>query len=611
MGLPLRLLLPVLAVLSMLTTAAFAQTTWTASLPDFSNSVVKVRSVFSEVPPIGAMAFKVTLVNHHDTPLRVDFSSDCHNDEARLENTGCFLEAPPRATVTREWTVPITILLANWRSLRVEFSYPGGVQSYRFTSDSLERDVPFVGFSVALARHGIGRLQGEMNKRRVAPGSASYHSGGTFAALYEPEDLPSDWRALTGLSVLAITTPEWLSLSESARLAVRQYVLMGGRLDLYHSGSGVEGILKPFGLNPESLAPDEVATLSAGAGSVRLLPWDGEELKPDAVEYYMKGIPVRAKIVRALLKTPAFRGPPEEKVATLHDLLGSKDFAAWQVGVILLMFGIVVGPVNLFYLAGPGRRHRLFFTTPLISLGATALVLAVILLQDGVGGVGHRAALAHVRAEDNAVYLKQYQVSRAGVLLSGGFTLPQSAMISPLPVPPSRWARMREPGGGWRGGDALSRFIADVSGGYGGEFFQSRSEQGQLLEAVQPFRGRIEKRATPGPDGAPVLVSSLGCRLDALYYRDGKGQWWTAGPVENGAEAALRPLPPGEGPPADLVFTYTGIPLEAGRKRQEELEPGDFVAVTGDASGLMLPTLSSIDWKTNRAVLYGAVKEIP
>src|SRR5690606_18267044 len=113
--------------------------------------------------------------------------------------------------------------------------------------------------------------------------------------------------------------------------------------------------------------------------------------------------------------------------------------------VVLIAFGLLVGPVNLFVFAKSGQRHRLFITTPIISLATCALLILLILIQDGTGGRGERIVLMEVRpdADENRAYLHQEQVSRTGVLLGSSFELKESAVISPVPLADSPWTRLK------------------------------------------------------------------------------------------------------------------------------------------------------------------------
>ncbi|NIP92090.1 MAG: hypothetical protein GWO24_00865, partial [Akkermansiaceae bacterium] len=85
-------------------------------------------------------------------------------------------------------------------------------------------------------------------------------------------------------------------------------------------------------------------------------------------------------------------------------------------------------------------RHRLFITTPLISLGASLLLVVLILFQDGFGGSGQRVTLMEIGPE-NTAYLSQEQIARTGVLLKTGFTTTEHGYFSPVMIKDSRWAR--------------------------------------------------------------------------------------------------------------------------------------------------------------------------
>lgn len=219
--------------------------------------------------------------------------------------------------------------------------------------------------------------------RKATGSSSGYSSNESCFASFLPAHLPTDWRAYAGLDILALSSDEWNTLPPGVRTVIRQWVILGGVLDLYYSGPAPDAIRQELGVEGTT---GDLALL--GAGRVRSSKWDGKELTGEQWRYFKEGAPglsdlnVRHNTAETAL-TGANRSIP---AAGLRDALGIRSFAAWQVGLILLLFGVVVGPVNLFYLAGPGRRHRLFFTTPVIALAASAVLIAVIFLQDGAGG---------------------------------------------------------------------------------------------------------------------------------------------------------------------------------------------------------------------------------
>ncbi|MGB1130705.1 MAG: hypothetical protein ACPG4K_11695, partial [Haloferula sp.] len=95
------------------------------------------------------------------------------------------------------------------------------------------------------------------------------------------------------------------------------------------------------------------------------------------------------------------------------------------------------------------------------------------------------------------------------------------------PIAKSPWSRLY-PGIGGGGMRYTARFD-EGSLGISGDWFQSRSEQGQQIQAVIPTRGRIEKKSTAG---APVLNSTFEFPIQTLYYRDGSGGFWKAENLE-------------------------------------------------------------------------------
>ena len=121
----------------------------------------------------------------------------------------------------------------------------------------------------------------------------------------------------------------------------------------------------------------------------------------------------------------------------LHEKLGTQDFGTLITALLLVAFAVLVGPVNFFVFAGQGRRHRLFFTTPLISLGMSALLILYIVMKDGFGGDGYRVVLREVDQQENNSHLIQEQICRTGMLFSGSFELDNDLTITQVPEPGS------------------------------------------------------------------------------------------------------------------------------------------------------------------------------
>jgi hypothetical protein len=283
----------------------------------------------------------------------------------------------------------------------------------------------------------------------------------------------------------------------------------------------------------------------------------------------------------------------------LHKKLAEKNFNSVFFILILLAFGVLVGPVNLFVFAKAGKRHKLFITTPIISLGCSALLIIIIMFQDGFGGRGHRVLLMEIQPEENKAYIFQEQAARTGVLLGSSFETSEPTMITPVALASSRWSRVvvnsESPStySAEHGSDGLS-----VSG----DWFQSRSIHGHLLKTVRPTRGRIELSPKAG---APTLTSTFDFNLGTIFYHAADGSWWQAEALQKGNSVTLSPT-------NEMEFNTWRKRMEnsLGRHNANHLArisklPGRFFTTTEEATAT--ETYGSIKWLSTTTIMTGPV----
>jgi hypothetical protein len=273
--------------------------------------------------------------------------------------------------------------------------------------------------------------------------------------------------------------------------------------------------------------------------------------------------------------------------------LEEKSFNSVVFILILIAFGIIVGPVNLFVFAKSGRRHRLFITTPIISIVTSLILIVLIIFQDGFGGEGKRLVLMEVRPDENqnAAFIHQEQFSRTGVMTSPSFTINDSALFVPVPIRMSRWSRFTEDS------ETTGNYDLQPTGGklYAtGSWFQSRSEQGQLISAVVPTRGRIEFTKDSNK-----IVSNFDFPIKTLIFKD-KDKHFRADNLTKGKPVELKPI---ESTAAfimmqDINKKFTSRNQGFFKKVNER--DGFFVAITEEAPGI--ETQPSIDWETTTII---------
>lgn len=605
--------LPLALLLMAAPFAAQAQESLFGHQPDpKSKTRVECKALFSRPAPGGYLPIRVTVNNAGEQDGTIDLkctSGDGGYGDQGSQLTSSFkLSAPAGKATSHDVLVPCTTML-NY------FGGGGGggavnvgvVMTGSFGSNSgnlsshYDDDQPAVLMSETLYTPNASTLDAEMN-RRSSRGFGSV----AFAGKFLPGEMPDDWRAYSGFDGVVMTDGDWTAMSPGARTAILRWNRLGGRLvvlatsansDLATLGisttaTGYKTAARSLGSVLIDTLPGGVVTLDSSAAGRLIARFSGKEVLP----------PINQSI-----RTDFARSWP------LHAAFDAKSYNYGVFIVILIAFGILVGPVNLFVFAKSGQRHRLFITTPLIALGTSVLLVGLIIIIDGFGGRGIRLALMEVRPEEgeNSAYIYQEQVSRTGVLFGGSFTVDEPAAITPVPLDAdSQWSRLTDQNNG--GGMRYEVNQRDNKLEVEGDWFQSRSEQGQFLRAIVPTRGRIELRGNGGSGGSastpPAMVSTFEFPLQRLYYMDQGGGYWCADNIEPGKSFVCRQVSQAE--LNQFVRDASGKFSARTRQGLLPLNPENrggrhFIAVTEQAPGVQ--TFKGIDWQKTTTYVTGPV----
>lgn len=375
---------------------------------------------------------------------------------------------------------------------------------------------------------------------------------------FEPNDLPEDWRGLTGIAGLWLTLDELNPLRPAQRAALREWVTRGG--SLFVNGPGdLDPQFRSTGFGQIVRMPETALDLAKTASAI-------DALKAEALETQL---------------TRQYTG--YWKAA---DTLGPIKLNAPLLIGFMALFAVVAGPVNLFVFARRTHRHRLFWTTPLISVATTGVLLILIVWHDRMGGSGSRMALIYVSAAEKQDVLLQEQIARTGVLLSSSFVTKDLVYLAPI------WLDSVK---------GSSKHAYENSGtSFGGDWFVSRTVQAHWLEAIAPTRAGIvlaNATTTGEAAGPPVIVSNISGALEMVYFRDDNGRTWRAGNVQTGQRVTMESV---EQMP-ELLPAEAGSRLVTMWGRVKD-RTGYFYAISRESRSLM-GTLPSIRWK-NDCVIY-------
>lgn len=392
---------------------------------------------------------------------------------------------------------------------------------------------------------------------------------------------PDDWRGWLVFSSLVLDDSEWIAMPAGGRKAVLDWVGLGGKLGVLAVEESAER-LDAIGLP----RPDADGRRRVGAGEIVPLEWDGKELDPARVDRFLAGRSEHPRADSIGDYVDSSSGVWANGFEKLFDVFGPRVLPAAAILGFLAIFGLVAGPLNVMVLAGAGRRSRMFWTTPLISLAATIFLLGLMFLRDGVGGAGARRMLGLLMPDQNGMAIIQEQFSRTGVLLGNAFPIREPSWMRPL------------------GNVEAENGFLEVDGRRReGDWFRSRSDQAYLIETVRPSRAKLEFVA--GKAGAPAVISSIEVPLDRVFVIDEQGAYWTAADVGTGER---KPLDPSD---ADAYAAwFEAIAADAGPVRRAALEAvrdrrGHAYAESTRAAKAAVQTLDAVRWIDDRAAFVG------
>ena len=536
---------------------------------------VEVLALFTKPSPGGFFPVRVKIANNlkSDRNIRLSFESGSSYQETLQASSSFEFTAPAGKTVTRDIMVPLSPPRDSYAGgTTVTTRLSGSLGNAEQTiSSNFENTQPAVLLSESLFTPHASSLDGEMAKKSSGSSSRSEFSG-----KFDPKQLPDDWIAFSGYDSVIMTDSDWTNVPPGSRNAILSWVRLGGQLLIYTKNAATSASL---GLPEES---------GFGSISLQTLADPGK---------------IANQMVTAVIRNPI--KPRQQSISSnftsnwpLQKSFGEQKFRYSLFVGVMILYAILAGPINLFVFAKAGQRHRLFITAPLISLGASLVLIVMIIVQDGFGGSGIQRVLMEVRPDAglNAAYLHQEQFSRTGVLTGSKFTMTTPASLSPVAIASSRWARFTtsEAKGIFNLQPADGKLLAS------GDWFQSRSEHGHVLSAVISTRGRIEKTDTPG-----TYLSTFEFPIETIYLLDESGEWKRADGIEAGKRFTFKQVELSVALSAlnnesqDFAYRNRNF-FETLRNRRDH-----FIALTTHAPGI--DTNPAIHWKETRTVITGPV----
>ncbi len=440
------------------------------------------------------------------------------------------------------------------------------------------------------------------------PGMGSFSSGPAMPreiTLWRSEgdvDQWSDnWLALTRFDAVLVTANELATIPDSQPIgkALRRYVECGGVLCV---------------VGTEWTAPKEwkIAHVSndfthwdALVGAAYLLKKPAESSE-DAITLIRDKILGDSDAWTTAMRSETFAmrggyvgffGDPR-RLAEILPTSESKGVPIRAISILIVVFAVLIGPVNVYILSLKNRRIWLLWTVPVISLLASGLVLGTNFIQEG---------FIRNTSVSSATILDQRREEAITFGIVGFYSTltPRSGCLFDNGTEPTVVANR-------------TRQLYDVVSYPGGE---QNLTSGWVQPRVPAYFGirkaatdlrRLEFNWTVEP---PTVVNQLGVDLEKLTVCSPEGTFFETEKIIAGEKTALKKLAiassrtPGGSSFASTLSRFDQWPLLAEALQREPerlLTPGTYLAPLGEEKNPFLePGISDAQPFLNKSIIFG------
>ena len=215
-----------------------------------------------------------------------------------------------------------------------------------------------------------------------------------------------NWISYTGYAAIMLTSDEFNYAPSEVASAINRYVDTGGTLVIAGEyNPGKEFIKDNTGNNFES-----IDIYYKGFGALIVFK------KEQSAEYWVKkewGL-IASQWQRTAFPFRFQSRTSRSSVASSMPVVEDNQIPVKSLFCVVLLFAILVGPVNLFFFAKKEKRMRIYWIVPLSSIAATLIIVLVSVLAEGIDSRVRTASVVYLNENEH----------RASILSKIGYYCP-------------------------------------------------------------------------------------------------------------------------------------------------------------------------------------------
>jgi hypothetical protein len=327
------------------------------------------------------------------------------------------------------------------------------------------------------------------------------------------------WLAYSAFDAVLITAREFGLLSKSIQTALWRYAECGGCLVTL----GPVEVPDPWRSGLE-LSPQGGEIVPVGFG--RCLRFSEGDLK-QLTKSQARLLSDSAKLAASPWTLSTMSDPGQANA--VFSVVANIKVPFRSMVIILLLFVIIIGPVNLIVLARYKRRIWSLWTIPLISFFTSGLVFAYSFLSEGVTPHTRREGFTLLDQINHRATTLGLSAFYCPLTPSQGLRFGYETELTPILTP------VADRRGGGRGRTVDWSLSQHLSRGW----VASRVPAFFRIRKSEPRRERIRLEKTKG--GELMAVNGLGAAIKRLQLTDFSGRYFTATNVAAGQQCVLEP----------------------------------------------------------------------
>jgi len=396
-----------------------------------------------------------------------------------------------------------------------------------------------------------------------------------------PARVPTNWLGFTTLRAVLAGPSEWGQLSESQKSALLAYAACGGKLML------VDG-------NVNQIFPG----VPAGTSPVRYL--FGMIRFPKLDEIREKGLDeflTSTASSDSAWSLPANHEPEWGSIAENGFRLPIRGVGRMPVRAylaILIVFSLVIGPANFFFLWRKRQPVLLVLTVPLVSLLFIALLAGYVVAGEGFGVHGRAETFTMLDQEaKQAATRASVSLYAAGMTPSGGLRFARDMAVFPI-------------GTDGRGSEEPESIDLTNLQQFSSGIVRARTPSNFEELGFRPARERL---SFSGEMDHMTVVNGLGATVQRLLFRENGKIYELNMPLPAGEKSVLTPGS------AHSTQEFLSEVLHSARYRWireaiDKQKDGSYVAIL-DRSPFWDPGVAAIDERDSFHLVVGLMRGQP